>query len=118
MKKQEEESAEEKLKEFFEIDDYDEIVLNKGLSQRIILVAANFRKVVTSTVMWLMNYNLKIQCFKVTPYQLEDQVIINFEQIIPIKDAEEYVISMATKNQEDLSQQDLSKARYVTRINF
>lgn len=112
------ENAEEKLKDFFEIDDYEELVLNKGLTQRIIMVAANFRKEVTSTVLWLMNYKLKIECFKVTPYQLEDQLFLNFEQIIPMKDAEEYVISMAEKNQADINIQEESKSRYTTRITF
>ena len=50
-----EENAEENLKDFFNLDDYDEIVLNQGLSQRIVLVASNFRKEVTSTVLWLIN---------------------------------------------------------------
>jgi len=62
-------TAEEMLSEFYDEQEYDELVLNKGYGQRIILVAANFRKEVTSTVMWLMNYNIKIQCLKVTPYQ-------------------------------------------------
>lgn len=111
-------SAEENLKEFLECDDYEEIILNKGLTQRIILVAANFRKEVTSTVLWLMNYKLKIQCFKVTPFQFENQLFLNFEQIIPMKDAEEYVINMAEKNQADINIQEVSKSRYNTRIEF
>ena len=36
--------AEERLIEFFETDDFAEINLNKGLTQRIILVAAKFKK--------------------------------------------------------------------------
>ncbi|MCD8509734.1 MAG: hypothetical protein LRY73_07570 [Bacillus sp. (in: Bacteria)] len=110
--------AEENLKEFFEVDEYDEIVLNKGLTQRLIIIAANFRKEVTSTVLWLMNYKLRIQCFKVTPYQLDDQLLLNFEQIIPMKEAEEYVINMAEKNQADISIQEESKTRHNTRIEF
>jgi hypothetical protein len=110
--------AEENLKEFFEVEDYEEIVINKGLTQRLIIIAANFRKEVTSTVLWLMNYKLRIQCFKVTPYQLEDQLLLNFEQIIPMKEAEEYVINMAEKNQAEISIQEESKNRYNTRIQF
>lgn len=113
-----EENAEENLKEFFNLDDYDEIVLNQGLSQRIVLVAANFRKEVTSTVLWLMNFKIKVQCFKVTPYQLGEQLLVNFEQIIPMKDAEEYVINMAEKTQEDISIQEKSKSRHLIRIKF
>jgi hypothetical protein len=110
--------AEENLKEFFEVDDYEDIAINKGLTQRLIIIAANFRKEVTSTVLWLMNYKLRIQCFKVTPYQLGDQLLLNFEQIIPMKEAEEYVINMAEKNQADISIQVESKNRHNTRMQF
>lgn len=44
------ETAEEKLCEFYG-KEYDEISLNKGTGQRIILVAAKFKKEVTSTVL-------------------------------------------------------------------
>lgn len=110
--------AEELLIEFYEGLDYDEIVLNKGLSQRVILIAANFRKEVTSTVMWLMNYNIRIQCFKVTPYKLGDQLLLDLEQIIPIKDAEDYVIKMAEKNQNDEMNEEKLKSRHYLRIEF
>lgn len=43
-------TAEDKFCEFFD-KEYDEISLNKGTRQRIILVAAKFRKEVTSTVL-------------------------------------------------------------------
>ena len=55
-------NAEEVLSEFYN-EEYDELKLNLGNSQRIILVAAKFRKEITSTVLWLMNYKLRIQCF-------------------------------------------------------
>ncbi len=43
----EEKTAEEMLSEFYDDKEYDELVLNKGYGQRIILVASNFRKEVT-----------------------------------------------------------------------
>lgn len=66
-------------------------------------MAANFRKEVTSTVLWLLNDKIKVQCYKVTPYQSGNQFFVTFERIIPMKDAENYEISMAEKNQEDIS---------------
>ena len=72
------ETAEEKLCEFYG-KEYDEISLNKGTGQRIILVAAKFRKEVTSTVLWLMNYNIRIQCFRVTPYKKDDELFLDIE---------------------------------------
>ncbi len=110
--------ARENLSNFFDSEDYDEIILNNGFSQRIILVASKFREEVTSTVLWLMNYNLKIQCFKTTPYQFNDQLFVNFEQIIPTKDAEDYMIGMAEKAQTEIQNQTKSQNRHLVRSNF
>jgi len=111
-------TAEEILSEFYDEQEYDELVLNKGYGQRIILVAANFRKEVTSTVMWLMNYNIKIQCLKVTPYQFGENIFLNVEQIIPVKDTEEYVIKMAAKTQSSEEDEDKLAERYKIRLKF
>ena len=111
-------NAEEMISDFFEGTEIEEISLNKGLTQRLMLVAGNFRREVTSTVLWLMNYNLRIQCFKVTPYQYLDQLFLNVEQIIPMKEAEEYSIRMAEKTQDDISSQEELKARHIVRRDF
>ena len=117
-KKHVDEKADDNLAEFFNVTDFTEVSLNSGQTQRIILVAANYRKEVTSTVLWLLNYKLRIQCFKATPYQLGDQLFLDIEQIIPMKDAEDYVISMADKTQEDINTQEEVKSRHVIRIDF
>ena len=111
-------SAEEIISKFFDGTDIEEISLNKGLTQRLILVSGNYRKEVTSTVLWLINYGLRIQCFKVTPYQYEDQLFLNVEQIIPMKVAEEYSIRMIEKTQEEISSQEELKARHFIRREF
>jgi len=59
--------SEEKLSEFFDGAEYEDIGLNKGVTQRIILIAAKFRKEVTSTVLWLLNFKVRLQCFRATP---------------------------------------------------
>ena len=110
-------NAEEILSEFYN-EEYDELKLNLGNSQRIILVAAKFRKEITCTVLWLKNYKLRIQCFKTTPYQMNKEKYINFEQIIPVKDIEEYMISMADKSQSDISIQEGEKSRHKIRYDF
>ena len=94
--------AEDNIIEFLGCADFEEVSLNAGFTQRIILVAANFRKEVTSTIIWLMNFNIRAQCFKVTPCAMQDQLFLNMEQIIPVKDAEDYIIGLASKAQEEL----------------
>lgn len=108
------ENSETKISEFLDNED---IQLNQN--QRIIFVAANFRKEVTSTVMWLLlKYKLKIQCFKATPYVMGEQFFLNIEQIIPVKEAEDYTIKIAEKAQEDSSSQEELKNRHIVRRDF
>jgi hypothetical protein len=94
--------ARDLITEFLEADDYEEIALNKSITQRIILIAANFRKEVTSTVLWLLNFKLRVQCFRVTAHSMGDQHFLNIEQIIPMKDAEEFMIGLAVKAMDEV----------------
>lgn len=112
------EEATNKLSEYFNNAEYDELTINHRQSQRIILVAGSFRKEVTSTVLWLLNYKIRMQCFKATPFALDNQLFLTLEQIIPTKDAEDYTISMVDKAQEDLSTQEELKERHHLRLEF
>jgi len=91
-------NATDKISNFLGLEEGENLNLNKGSSQRVIIIAANYRKEVTSTVLWLMSYNLRIQCFKATPFKLKDQVLLNLEQIIPTPDTAEYTVRMAEKS--------------------
>ena len=112
------EEATNKLSEFFNNAEYEELTINPRQTQRIILVAGSFRKEVTSTVLWLLNFKIKMQCFKATPFALGEQLFLTLEQIIPTKDAEDYTISMVDKAQEDLSTQEELKERHHLRLEF
>ncbi len=82
------------------------------------MVAGNFRKEVTSTALWLINYKLRIQCFKATLYSLGEELILDLEKIIPTKDAADYVIPRADKTLEDLSAQSKYQERHKLRFEF
>ena len=103
-----EDKAEEKLSQFFNKKDYEDLELNEGITQRIILVAANFSMEVKSTVLWLLNFNVHLQCFRVTPYSegehcsKGDELFLNFEKIIPPQDVEEWMIGMKKKEQANM----------------
>jgi len=74
--------ASEKIDEFYEGEDITLNPTNEG--QRIILVAANFRKEVISTVLWLYNYGIDITCVKITPYMDGDKLYIVAERVLPV----------------------------------
>ncbi|MDR2166718.1 MAG: DUF4268 domain-containing protein [Clostridiales bacterium] len=81
---------------------YEDVRLNEG-NQRIILVAANFRKEVTSTVLWLREYhNVDITCIKVALYKDGERIYLDAEQILPVPDIGDYQIRIAEKRREDV----------------
>ena len=90
--------------DFFERDE-EELLLNRG-DQRIIFVANNYRKEVTSTVLWLLNHNIQIQCFRATPYSMGEDMFLQVEQIIPLPETQEFMIDASEKEKEE---KDFSK---------
>jgi hypothetical protein len=109
--------TQKRLEDFFDNEDYEE-KLNVGNGQRIIMISGEFRREVTSTVLWLLNFGLRVQCFKVTPYKLANDIMIDVDQIIPIKEAEDYIIKVALKNREEIGNQEELENRYSVRLNF
>lgn len=92
--------ARQELLSFFGVENIEELELNSGADQRIILVAANFRKEVTSTVLWLGEHGINVQCFKATPYSVDENLLLDISQIIPPPDVQDYMIGMRKKDEE------------------
>jgi hypothetical protein len=62
---------------------------------RIVLVAADFSKELTTSALWLCNeYDLDIRCIRLKPYALESQVIIDVQQIVPLPEADVYQVRL------------------------
>lgn len=106
------------LCDFLDAPDLSEVVLNSGINQRLMLVAANFRKEVTSTALWLLNHDIQVQCFKVTPYAMAQELFLNVEQIIPTPEAKELMIGMNAKEAEEKSTSIEIKHRHKIRNEF
>ena len=96
-------SAEERICDFLEKPDLDEASINVGTNQRIMLVAAQFRKEVTSTALWLISKGISVQCMKVTPYSLKDEIIIDLVQVIPTPESKDLMIGLSIKDAEEQS---------------
>ncbi|KXZ66117.1 DUF4268 domain-containing protein [Acinetobacter venetianus] len=78
--------------------------LNTFNSQRIILVAGEFGTEVTSTALWLCDRGIDVKCVKVSPYLLNEQLLIHVQQIIPIPEATEYMVRLGRKEAEDVQE--------------
>jgi len=90
--------AQQNILEFMEVDSDEELILNSG-DQSIILVAATFRPEVTSTVMWLLDHQVRITCITVSLFQLGDEILLDSDQILPPPDTEEYRIRVVQQRQ-------------------
>ncbi|MDT7525108.1 DUF4268 domain-containing protein [Pseudidiomarina sp. GXY010] len=111
-------SASNRICEFLDVPAMDELKLNLGNSQRIILVAANFRKEVTSTALWLLGQGISIACFKITPYSLGEQLLINIDQVIPTPEAKELMIGINAKEAEEKNTEVVLKTRHSVRRDY
>ncbi len=92
--------AKERIVEFLGASDFDEVLMNEGVAQRLMLVAAHFRREVTSTVMWLLENQIRVQCFKATPYQQGEQLFLTLDQIIPTPEEAEFRVGISEKKKE------------------
>jgi hypothetical protein len=61
-------------------------------SVRIVLAAADFSKEITTAVMWLNQRDLDIRCVRMKPYKLDQTVLLDIEQIIPLPEAGDYQV--------------------------
>lgn len=110
--------AGDNLCRFFEVDDLTEVELNKSFRQRILLVAANFRKEVTSTVLWLANYGIQMQCFLAMVHESNSEHFLSLRQIIPTPTAEDYMINLAEKVRNEATSEGQIANRHIVRREF
>jgi hypothetical protein len=80
-----------------------------GNDVRIVLASAEFSKEITTAVMWLNEHDLDIQCVRLRPYKLDDRMLVDVQQIIPLPEAAEYQIRIREKAEQK------REARFSTR---
>lgn len=104
--------------EFLGEDTLDEVVLNDGTNQRIVFIAANFRREVTATVLWLREHQIDARCVKVVPYRFGEEIFVDLQQVIPTPEAADYMIRMAEKDSEEKSAKGAQKWSHQMRLEF
>ena len=107
-----------KLCEFLGVEELDDAVVNAGNEQRLVLIAANFRKEVTATVLWLLGHGVWAQCFRIVPYSFREELFLDLRQIIPTPEAADYMIGMAAKDSEEKSAEGARKRSHRLRHAF
>jgi len=91
------EDAQSRILAFLGWDDPDEE--NFAPDVRIMLVAEDFGKELTTAVLWLRERDIDIRCIRLRPYQDGESTFVDVQQIIPLPEANEYQIQLREKEQ-------------------
>ncbi|WP_246937705.1 DUF4268 domain-containing protein [Gelidibacter sp. F63206] len=110
------EDAQENILEFLDVEE-ETLLLNRN-DQRIIFVANNYRKEVTSTALWLLQHNILLQCFRAIPYRMGEEMFLQMEQIIPLPETKEYMINAMEKEMEEKSKSKTVAESEATLVQF
>lgn len=82
---------------------------------RVLLVAGSFGPAVTSVVLWLREYGIDIGCVEVSVRAVPGakQAVLTARQILPLPEAEDYLVRRRRKEQEeDLARQQPSEGSW------
>lgn len=84
---------------------------------RLILVAADFGKELTTTVLWLRDqFDVDIRCIRLKAYRLDDgKRLLDIQQLIPLPEASEFVTKLGEKR---LAERKDQAERHDQRIEF
>ena len=100
--------AQDQIIDFVDSDSFTELS-NKP---RIILCSEGFSQELTATVLWLRESDIDISCVKITPYKVDEQVVIVPKVVIPLEEAKQYLIDI--KRKEEVKEQSGRKYRPKT----
>ncbi|QDU15111.1 hypothetical protein CA11_29310 [Gimesia maris] len=93
------EDARSSLLDFLEWDEPDEDRFAQEV--RIVLVSAEFSKELTTSVIWLNESGLDIQCVRIKPYSDNGRILADIQPIIPLPEAEDYRVRIKEKQQKE-----------------
>jgi hypothetical protein len=85
--------------DFLEWDVLDEDQFAKQV--RIVLASADFSRELTTTVMWLNDQGLDIQCIRLKPYLDNGRILLDVQRLIPLPEADEYSIRIKEKQRQE-----------------
>lgn len=87
--------AEERLCEFLRWSEPNEDDFAQDV--RIVLFSEDFSRELTSAVLWLRDKRVDITCYRVNAYQVGERLLMDFNQIIPLREAEDFQVRVRDK---------------------
>ena len=83
------------LLEFLGWEEVDEDLF--GDHVKIVLVSADFSKELCTSVMWLNDSGLDIQCVRIAPYTHNTEVLLDVQTVIPLPEVADYQVRIREK---------------------
>lgn len=96
------------IRDFVSAPDFDEL----DDKPRIILAAEQFPPEMTATMLWLRSFDLDISAVRLRPYRIGDKVLVESSVLIPLPEAEEYLIRRERKDAEQASRAKGRREQY------
>jgi hypothetical protein len=88
---------EQMIREFLDVEE-GPIALSETV--RIVLAASDFRQDITTTVLWLNRQGLDIRCVQMRPHSVDQRILLDIQQVIPLPEAEQYQVAVREKSLE------------------
>ena len=88
-----------------------------GQDVSILLVSADFSKELTTSVLWLNEHGLDIRCVRIRPYLDGTRVLMDVQQVIPLKETVEYQVQIREKgrtNRTQRSERNILREKFWT----
>ena len=64
----------------------------------IVLASEDFSQEITTTVLWLNEFHdFDVRCIRLSPYLLEDRLLLDVQQVIPLPEASSYTVRVREK---------------------
>ncbi len=97
----------------------DEGAIEIATDVRIILVSADFGREITTTVLWLNNFDgMDIRCVRLAPYRLDGRVYVDIQQVIPLPEAQDYQVKLRRKEVARERSKNASEGRDMTHYHI
>lgn len=104
--------AEQQLLEFLGWEEVNEEEF--GSDVRVLLVSGDFSRELTTSVLWLSEKGLDIRCIRLRPYKLDDELVLQIEQVLPLPEAQDYIVGVREKQRSEAK----SRSRDLTRFDI
>lgn len=85
------------LVDWIEDIDTDEPIIERDVG--IVLVSQDFDIQITTTALWLNDvHGMDIRCVRLTPYMVDERLLLDVQQVIPLPEAEQFVVKLRRRD--------------------